>query len=841
MNLVKRLLPDVVAVALFALISFVYFYPANVEGLVLGQHDHAAGIGAGQESKEYLERTGERTRWTNSLFGGMPTYQMSPSYDSSNTLSFVERVYRLFIPGYTHYVFIMLLGFYILLRAFDFRAWMAALGAVLWAFSSYFFIIIAAGHIWKVLTLAYIPVTIAGMVLIYRGKWLWGALLTALFVGLQIRSNHVQMTYYFLYPMFFMAVAYGVDAWKKGRLATYWKSSAILIVAGILGVCTNLSNLYHTYEYSKETMRGKSELVKADSDNQTSSGLERDYITAWSYGIGETWTLLVPNAKGGASVPMGRNEKAMQKANPMYRSIFNQIGQYWGEQPGTSGPVYVGAFVVVLFVLGLFIVRGPMKWALLVATVLSILLSWGKNFMGFTDFFLDYVPMYAKFRAVASILVIAEFTIPLLGMLALKEVMQRVQAGQLNEPLYCGGKFSLLKSLYVSVGVVGGFTLLFALMPGVFFPNYISTSEVAMLKNGLPAEHLNPFMANLMEVRQSIFVSDAWRSFFIILVGAVVVLLFALRKINAKWMVGLLFVLCLFDMWQVNLRYLNPQDKSQFTPKRAITNTFKKTPTDETILKDEALDYRVLNLAGNTFNENNTSYFHKSVGGYHAAKLRRYQEMIEAHIAPEMRTVMEEVVRTGGQMDSIQGSKFPVLNMLNTRWFIMPTQGGGTMPLANPYALGNAWFVNDVKYVANANEEIAALGVIDPATTAVVDNRFKEQVKAISSEGFITLKEYDANRLVYECESNEGGTVVFAENYYPGWRSYIDGEEVEHGRANYILRAMNVPAGKHIVEFYFDPQSLHITETIAYTALTLLLIGFIVAIVLQLRKEKQTR
>ena len=841
MNLVKRLLPDVVAVALFALISFVYFYPANVEGLVLGQHDHAAGIGAGQESKEYLERTGERTRWTNSLFGGMPTYQMSPSYDSSNTLSFVERVYRLFIPGYTHYVFIMLLGFYILLRAFDFRAWMAALGAVLWAFSSYFFIIIAAGHIWKVLTLAYIPVTIAGMVLIYRGKWLWGALLTALFVGLQIRSNHVQMTYYFLYPMFFMAVAYGVDAWKKGRLATYWKSSAILIVAGILGVCTNLSNLYHTYEYSKETMRGKSELVKADSGNQTSSGLERDYITAWSYGIGETWTLLVPNAKGGASVPMGRNEKAMQKANPMYRSIFNQIGQYWGEQPGTSGPVYVGAFVVVLFVLGLFIVRGPMKWALLVATVLSILLSWGKNFMGFTDFFLDYVPMYAKFRAVASILVIAEFTIPLLGMLALKEVMQRVQAGQLNEPLYCGGKFSLLKSLYVSVGVVGGFTLLFALMPGVFFPNYISTSEVAMLKNGLPAEHLNPFMANLMEVRQSIFVSDAWRSFFIILVGAVVVLLFALRKINAKWMVGLLFVLCLFDMWQVNLRYLNPQDKSQFTPKRAITNTFKKTPTDETILKDEALDYRVLNLAGNTFNENNTSYFHKSVGGYHAAKLRRYQEMIEAHIAPEMRTVMEEVVRTGGQMDSIQGSKFPVLNMLNTRWFIMPTQGGGTMPLANPYALGNAWFVNDVKYVANANEEIAALGVIDPATTAVVDNRFKEQVKAAFSEGSITLKEYDANRLVYECESNEGGTVVFAENYYPGWRSYIDGEEVEHGRANYILRAMNVPAGKHIVEFYFDPQSLHITETIAYTALTLLLIGFIVAIVLQLRKEKQTR
>ena len=836
MNLVKRLLPDVVAVALFAIISFVYFYPANVEGLVLGQHDHAAGIGAGQEAKEYMERTGERTRWTNSLFGGMPTYQMSPSYESTNVLSWVERAYRLFIPGYTYYVFIMLLGFYLLLRAFDFRAWMATLGAVLWAFSSYFFIIIAAGHIWKVLTLAYIPATIAGMVLIYRGKWLWGALLTALFVGLQIRSNHVQMTYYFLYPMLFMAIAYGVEAWHSGKLARYWKSSAILLVAGLVGVCTNLSNLYHTYEYSKETMRGKSELVKADTGNQTSSGLERDYITAWSYGIGETWTLLVPNTKGGASVPMGRNEKAMQKANPMYRSIFNQMGQYWGEQPGTSGPVYVGAFVVVLFILGLFIVRGPMKWALLTATVLSILLSWGKNFMGFTDFFLDYVPMYAKFRAVASILVIAEFTIPLLAMLALKEVVQRVKEGQQDEPLYCKGKLSLMKSLYVSMGLVGGITLLFALMPATFFPNYISTSEMAMLKNGLPAEHLNAFMANLIEVRQSIFTSDAWRSFFIIVAGAVVVMFFVWRKLSAKWMVGLLFVLCLFDMWQVNLRYLNPNDKSQFTPKRAIANTFKKTPTDEIILKDQALDYRVLNLASNTFNENNTSYFHKSVGGYHAAKLRRYQEMIEEHIAPEMRSVMQEVVRTGGQMDSVQAGKFPVLNMLNTRWFIMPTQGGGTMPVANPYAFGNAWFVKEVKYAANANEEIEALHSIDPATTAIVDSRFKEEVKAMESAGTITLKSYDANRLVYETDSKSGGVVVFSEIYYPGWRSYIDGKEVPHGRADYILRAMNVPAGKHTIEFTFDPQSLHITEAVAYTALALLLIGFIVAIVLKIRK-----
>lgn len=828
MYLLKKILPDAVVVALFALISFVYFYPANVEGLVLGQHDHAAGMGSNQECKEYMERTGERTRWTNALFGGMPTYQMLPYYESTTLLSKAESLYRLYIPGDAHYVFILLLGFYILLRAFNFRSWMAALGAVIWAFSSYFFIIIAAGHIWKVLTLAYIPGTIAGLVLVYRERWLRGAIVTAFFTALQIRSNHVQMSYYFLMPMLFMAIAYGVEAWRGKRMLQFLKSTAVLVLAGFVGVCTNLSNLYHTYEYSKETMRGKSELVKPDSGNQTNSGLDRDYITAWSYGIGETWTLLVPNAKGGASVPLGLNEEAMKKANPMYRGIYNQIGQYWGEQPGTSGPVYVGAFVLALFLLGLLIVRGPMKWALLVATVLSVLLSWGKNFMGLTDFFIDYVPMYAKFRTVASILVVAEFTIPLLAILALGEVEKRVLFKQLKTPLYVGGRLSLQQAICISAGVTAGFALLFALLPGTFFPQYISTNEMAMLKNGLPAEHLSAFVANLTEVRQSIFVADAWRSFFIVVVGTVLLMLFANRKMGFKWMVSLLLVLCLFDMWQVNRRYLNPNDRNQYTPKREITRMFQKTPTDEVILKDTSLDYRVLNLASNTFNENNTSYYHKSVGGYHAAKLRRYQEMIEEHISGEMRAVMDEAVRTGGNMDSVQAAKFPVLNMLNTRWLIMPAQGGQTMPLFNPHAFGNAWFVREVKYVGNANEEIAALHEVNPALTAVVDNKFKEQVKAQPSAGKIVLKSYDANRLVYETESETGGIVVFSEIYYPGWRSSIDGKEVEHGRADYILRAMNVPAGKHTIEFVFDPASLHVTEIIAYIAIGLLLIGALV-------------
>ena len=825
MNAWKRLIPDMVAVVLFAVISFAYFCPAVTEGRILSQHDSVAGIGAGQESKEYMERTGERTRWTNSIFGGMPTYQMSPSYDSTDMLKGIENLYHLYLPTYVWYVFVMLLGFYILLRAFDFKVWMATLGAIIWAFSSYFFIIIAAGHIWKLITLAYIPPTIAGMVWCYRGKCLVGGLVTALFVALQIMSNHVQMTYYFLFVMLFMVIAYGVQAFRENTLAFYLKRTGVLIVAGLLGVCINLSNLYHTYEYSKESMRGKSELVKENSANQTDSGLERDYITQWSYGIGETFSLLVPNVKGGASVPLAASEKAMEKANPMYGSIYSQLGQYWGEQPGTSGPVYVGAFVVFLFILGLFIVKGPMKWALLAATILSILLSWGKNFMGFTDFFIDYVPMYNKFRAVSSILVIAEFTIPLLAMLALKEVISTPTIIKERK-----------KDFLISFGLTGGLALLFAIFPRVFFPSYVSTMEMNALQS-IPADQLMPLLANLEEMRLSLFTSDALRSFFIILIGVILILAYGMGKLKQNVLIGALAVLCLVDMWDVNKRYLYDE---QFVEKEVQTQGFQQTETDKFILEDEALDYRVLNLASNTFNENNTAYWHKSVGGYHAAKLRRYQEMIEEHISGEMSGLFKAVADAGGDMEQLNPADFPVLNMLNTRYFIFPLQGGQTVPLDNPFALGNAWFVNEVEYVNNANEEIEAIHGLDPIKTAIVDKKFESVVQSLPSDSTATIElvAYEPNYLKYEVSSEKGGTVVFSEIYYPGWKSTIDGQEVAHGRANYILRAMNVPAGKHTIEFVFDPQSLHVTEAIAYTALSLLLLGFIVAVVLQIRKKE---
>lgn len=821
----KKILPDLIAILAFVLLSFAYFFPADIEGRILFQHDTAAGAGAGQDAQEYLERTGERSRWTNSIFSGMPTYQMAPSYDSTKPVQVVEKAYRLFLPSYVMLTFIMMLGFYILMRAFGLSVWLSGLGSIIWGFSSYFFILIAAGHIWKFVTLAYIPPTIAGVVLAYRKKYLLGGILTALFIALQIQSNHIQMSYYFMFVILFFVGAYFEDAYRKKELPHFFKASAILAVAALIGVCANLSNLYHTYEYSKETMRGKSELKReGPAAQQTSSGLDRDYITQWSYGIGETLTFLVPNVKGGASIPIAESETAMKKANPMYGNIYSQLTQYFGDQPMTSGPVYVGAFVLFLFLLGCFIVKGPLKWALIGATVFSILLSWGRNFMGLTDFFIDYIPMYNKFRAVSSILVIAEFTIPLLAIFALKEVLSNPESLKLKE-----NRTPLLVSLALTMGVA----LILAVMPEIFFSNYIPAQEMAALQQAIPGEQLSPLVANLEEVRKALVTSDAWRSFFVIAVGCAVLALYANRKLKASWVVAAITILCLVDMWSVNKRYLYDE---QFVPKSQRVEAFRKTATDEAILQDTDLNYRVFNVSGNAFNENNTAYWHKSIGGYHAAKLRRYQEMIDHHISKEMQNVYQAIATAGGKMDSVDASKFRVLNMLNTKYFILPAgQQGQTVPVQNPYAYGNAWFVNKVMYVDNANEEINALDTILPTETAVVDVKFKEQLKGVT-EGYkdslsvIRLTAYEPNHLVYESSSTEAGVAVFSEIFYPGWRVTVDGQPVELARADYILRAMNIPAGKHTIEMSFDPQSLHTTEGIAYAALALLLVGVLVLV-----------
>jgi len=833
----KKLLPDLIVIAVFTLISFIYFAPAVMEGRVIAQHDSLAAIGQGQEQRDYMARhDGERSRWNISMFSGMPSYQMSPTYDSTKPQDLAKKVYSLFLPNYVFLVFIMLLGFYILMRAMKASPLISALGAIVWAFSSYFFILIAAGHIWKFITLAYIPPTIAGLIYIYRKKYLPGGLLFMIFVAFQISSNHIQMTYYFLFVMLFMVIAFMVDAIRKKQLSGFLRSTAVLLAAGLIGIAANTSNLYHTYEYSKETMRGKSELTHHGEENKTDNGLERDYITAWSYGVGETWTLLVPNTKGGASVPLSENERAMSKARPEYSQLYQQIGQYWGEQPGTSGPVYVGAFVLALFVLGLFIVKGPIKWALLAGTLFSILLSWGKNFMPLTDFFIDYVPMYNKFRTVSSILVVAEFCIPLLAAMALKEIIGKPEQFKNNR-----------KPLYLSLGVTAGIALLFALAPRLFFSSFISSSEMMALQS-LPPEHIQAVTGNLTDMRVALFTADAWRSFFIILIGAALVWLHLQKKLKAEWMIAAVLLLCLADMWTVNKRYLNDSD---FVPATNQQQLFTKTPADDVILQDSTKYYRVLNMATSTFNDGITPYWHKVIGGYHAAKLRRYQDLIDRHLSNEMTALQQDIIRTQGSMDSVDADRFKVLNMLNTRWIVMPAQGGGTIPLENPYAMGNAWFVDDLKFVESADEEIDALGTIDLRKEAVTDRKYAPVLEKFQpgfkpspadSASTIVLTDYDSDFVTYAVDAKKEELAVFSEVYYPkGWQISIDGQPAEMIRANYTLRALPVPAGKHTVEFRFDPQSIKVTDGIAYTAFFIMLITAFYIIIKAVRTKKNQK
>ena len=829
MKTLKKYLPDLIVLALFSIISFAYFFPADIEGRILYRHDSSAGKGLGHELTEYYEQTGEHSRWTNSAFGGMPTYQIAPSYSSTDGLNLAINTYHLWLPENVWLIFSYLLGFYILLRAFDFRQWMAALGAVIWAFSSYFLIIIAAGHLWKVMALAYLPPMIAGVVLAYRGKLLWGFILTAIFTAFEVKANHVQMTYYYLFIIAFLVIAFLVEAIRQKQQKRFLKATAVCLAGAAIGIAINLSNLYHTWQYQKESMRGKTELAKGQSADQTDSGLGREYITQWSYGIGETWTLLIPNTKGGASIPMSQNETAMAKANPEYAELYNQMGQYWGEQPGTSGPVYVGAFVLMLFVLGLFIVKGPVKWALLAATILSILLSWGHNFMPLTNFFIDYFPMYSKFRTVASILVIAEFTIPLLAMLALKKVV--------DEPELLTTK---IKFVYASFGLTAGVCMLFAIAPTMFFSDFISSTEMKALAH-FPSEVLNSLLPNIREMRQAMFTADCWRSFFIIVVGTVLLLLFKAKKLNATVMIFSMLALCLIDLWQIDKRYLNDD---MFVSAAEREAPIEMTQTDEQILGDKTSmgNFRVLNFATNTFNENNTSYYHKSIGGYHPAKLRRYQELIESYIAPQMTVTAPAIADAMGDMTKLNGdSLFPVLNMLNTRYFILPLQGGQTAPIKNPYGYGNGWFVDKVKYVDNANSELDAIGKTMLRHEAVADKKFEQtlgQSKQQTGEATVTLTSYKPNHLTYDVKSSTGGIVVFSEVYYPGWTATIDGNPAEVGRVDYVLRGIQMPAGSHKVEMMFYPKSVDNTETVAYIAYLLLFATIAAGVFFEWKKRR---
>ena len=797
-------------VLLFVVLSFVYFSPDVIDGKILFQHDTQQGLAIGHEAKTYAEETGEMPRWTGSVFSGMPTFQIAPTYSSSEPLKWLQNVYNLWLVSPVSLVFIMMLGFYILLLTLNIRWYLAAFGAVAYAFSSYFFIIIAAGHIWKFITLAYIPPTIAGVILAYRGKYILGGALAALFGALQIMSNHVQMSYYFLFVICAVVIAYGVEHYRTHTLPAFFKATGVLCVAAMLAVGANASNLYHTYKYSKESMRGGHTELSSPDDNKkpASNRLDKEYITQWSYGKMETLTLLIPDSKGGASGPLSESERAVAAADSQIRPYLSQVDRYWGDQPFTSGPVYVGALICFLFVLGCFIVRTPLKWALLGITLLTIMLSWGKNMMWLTDWFIDYFPMYNRFRTVSSILVVAEFCMPLLAVLALKKIF--------DDP-------SILKrekvSFYASAGIVGGIALLAALVPGLF-DTFLKDYELEAARQPGYGE----LFAGIAEARKAIFTADAWRSFFVVALGFVALWFLREKKLSPTVVMITLAVILVGYMYPVNKRYLNSDNF--VTPARK-TNPFPMTDTDKYILQDKDMNYRVLNAAAGenlsaSFNEPRTSYYHKSVGGYHAAKLRRYQDLIERQL--------------------VNGNP-AVLNMLNTRYIIQPLDGGRETVVRNPGALGNAWFISEVKWVDNADEEMAAITDFDPAFTAVADRKFAREIgdKVVAPAAGDTIYEtaYKPDELTYRYRSQNGGLAVFSEIYFPwGWQVTVDGQPIEMGRVNYVLRAVNLPAGEHEVIFRFDPKSVHTTETIAYISLILIFASFVWIGVSAWRKRK---
>ena len=785
----KKLLPYLVAAIVFITIAVAYCHPV-LRGKVLHQGDVNQWKGMAQETLQYYEQTGKSSAWTNSMFSGMPTYQIAGggSYEvtwytkvCSALIVFFANITHLFFKNSVLMLIIgYLVGFYILLSSFKVDKWLSIVGSIAITFSSYFFIIIVAGHESKALTLGLMAPVIAGFYLIFRKRYLWGICLTMLYTAFGL-FKHPQMSYYIFMMIGVLAIGEIWQHIKEKRFKDMAIAIFLFVMSVLIGAGTGYGNYKSNADYIKETMRGgHSEIVREEvsSNSSTAPGLNFDYATQWSYGIGETFTLMIPNFKGGASgSDIGTDShfaqvlksKGLDSQTIKYYSSITPT--YWGEQPFTAGPVYVGAIVCLLFVLGLCVVKGPYKWGLLIATLFSILLSWGHNFEWFSRLFFNYFPFYNKFRAVSSILVVAQIAMPLLGFLALREIFEgRVDAGKIK------------RFLLIALGTTGGISLFFALFGGLIF-NFTSSGDAY-----LAAQFPDWFMEALIDQRAAMFRSDSFRSLVFILLAALLILLFAKQKIKPALFTLLLGVLIVADMWPVNRRYFND---SHFVTSKDNDSYFQKYAYEEEILKDPDPHFRVLNLTTNTFNESRTSYYLKSIGGYHAAKLRRYQDLIDEHLSK---------------------MNMSVLNMLNTKYIIVE-QGGAAVPMLNEERLGNAWFVDEIILVETPNQESDALRVIDPTTVAVADRKFVDFVTnprtSADTSASIKLTSYAPDVLTYKSNCSYDKTAVFSEIYYPyGWKAYIDGVPVEHFRVNYLLRALNIPAGNHDIRFEFRPDSV---------------------------------
>ena len=820
----------IAAIAAFAVITLVYFYPV-LQGKRIKQHDIEMHKGMSKEIDDYYENTGDRTLWTNSAFGGMPTWNIyvSPKANLTNP------IYKGLSLGFPHpigSVFICMLGFFVLLLVLDCGFWISFVGAIAYGFTSYLFIVIGAGHNAKAMAMAFMAPVIAGVLLTYKGKYLWGGLLAAFALAFEIRTGHLQITYYLLLIIVILVIAQLISDLKNKKLLQFTKASATLLVAAVLGILCCSTSLYGNYVFGKETTRGKPVLARNEA-NQT-KGLDRDYITQWSYGKGETWSLMIPNAKGGASAYIGKQNPALDKADGRFKENIAQSNAYWGDQPGTSGPVYVGAIVVFLFVLGALTVKGKLKWALLIATVLSILLSWGKNFMGFTNFFLDYIPGYDKFRAVSMTLVIAEVTMPLLGFLGLAEIAKNPENSKKN-----------LMKFFIALGITAGLCLLFYLMPRTFF-NFLSQEEAkqfASMSSGKDGAIYATFATQLENVRMAIFRKDALRSLAFIILAAVPLFFYFKGKLKAAPAFAILGVLILVDMFPIDKRYLN---NDNFIDKEKYLHPFTASTADQYILNDNGLDFRVADITKDMFNDASTCYFHKSLGGYSGAKLRRYQDVISQYLAPELNQL--RTAQTAQDLTKLLEQQ-QVLNMLNTKYVIY---NPNAQPFPNPNALGNAWVVNDIQWVDTPNEEIDAIKTTDLAHTAILNKEFEQQVGMYrltdSIVPKITLEDYQPNRLTYRFSGVSTGSttanylVVFSEIWTSqGWKMYVDGEEQPLLRANYLLRSALIPSGNHEIVMEYAPKAYEIGNKVSFASSLILILGLIGALVYTFIPKKEKK
>ena len=810
----------IIAILAFAVISWVYFYPV-MQGKRVKQHDMEMHKGMAQELTQYRESTGETALWTNSAFSGMPAWNISAP-QKTNLFQYVHKVLSIGLPSPLGSVFISMLGFFILLLVLDVGVWVSALGAIAYGFTSYLYIIIGAGHNAKAVAMAYMAPVIAGVLLTYKGKYLWGLVLTAIAASLELYANHLQITYYLVLILVVIVIAEFISDIRQKKLLHFVKASLMLVLVAVISVLTFSTKLYANYEFGKETTRGKPVLTSNEA-NQT-KGLERDYITQWSYGKGETWSLMIPNAKGGASAYIGKQNPVLEKVDGRFKESIAQSNAYWGDQPGTSGPVYVGAIVVFLFVLGALTVKGKLKWALLIATLLSILLSWGKNFMGFTNFFLDYIPGYDKFRAVSMTLVIAEVTMPLLGFLGLAEMVKSPENAKKN-----------MTKFFIALGVTAGFCLLFYVMPKTFF-NFLSQEEAkqfASMSAGKDGAIYAQFASQLENVRVAIFRKDALRSLIFIILAAVPLFLYVKGKLKAVPAFVILAALILVDMFPIDKRYLN---NDNFIDKAKFDKPFVASPASQYILNDKALSYRVADITRDMFNDASTCYFHKSIGGYSGAKLRRYQDVITQYLGPGLNQLRS--AKTAEDM-ARQLSQQEVLNMLNTKYIIFNPQ---SQPFENQFAFGNAWMVNDVKMANTPNEEFNALATTDMLHTAIIGKEFEQQVKGYKAkdmEGSITMTDYKPNQLTYTFSANEDKLVVFSEIWTSkGWTMLIDGQESPLLRANYLLRAAMIPAGRHEIMMFYEPKVWKIGGTISLISSLAILLAAVGAVIFSLKKQK---